>query len=372
MLKRSGMVFVVLFSVFVLSVKQVGAENGRVTVSDLRINGQYGHDVTSIQSNKAFVLSAKVANTYGFKQQIVVFFQIVDSGGATLYLQPKEVVLGANEDRSVWSVAQLNSTGVHTASIIITDTAKPPRILNDSVEKMQFYQTSPAPLREPQGSLYDDFSGEEYTSGNYQVSPNGKWYHYYSGSRANPGKQGVKASATSPGNVFFQDTPSPTSVDQTYSTLTLSTASYKNFEMSMDVRTAAQTRINSPPKPWEVAWVFWHAVGQGTEPVDRTHFYYFVVKTNGVEIGKYDGGTNPASQKIIANKYYPAETPINNKIGEWQNWKITVVGDHIVVRVNGAVVFDIYDSASFDSGRVGLYNEDAKTEYRNVAITPMS
>ena len=52
-----------------------------------------------------------------------------------------------------------------------------------------------------------------------------------------------------------------------------------------------------PPNPWEVGWIFWHAVGNGTDPIDRTHFYYFLVRTNGVEVGKYDGGTNPKSQK---------------------------------------------------------------------------
>jgi hypothetical protein len=155
------------------------------------------------------------------------------------------------------------------------------------------------------------------------------------------------------------------------SALTLSTRSYKNFHMNLDVRTVSQTRENSPPNPWEVAWVFWHAIGNGTDEMDRTHFYYFVVKTNGLDIGKYDGGTNPDSQQIIAIKYYPLETSIYNKVGEWYNWDIIVLNDHITVKVNNATAFDIINSASFVSGRIGLYNEDSKTEFRNIYIKPI-
>lgn len=219
--------------------------------------------------------------------------------------------------------------------------------------------------------LYDDFSEGIYSLDNYEVSPNGKWYHWYSGSQLEPGNQGVRHSTTTLGNVFMLESPAPVNEGQTYSSLTLSTRSYKNFHMNLDVRTASQTREGSPPNPWEVAWIFWHAIGKGTDEMDRTHFYYFLVKTNGVDIGKYDGGTNPESQKIIANKYYPRETSIYNKIGDWQNWDITVLNDHMIIKVNNTIAFDIIDNASFVSGRIGLYNEDAKTEFRNVYIKPL-
>jgi hypothetical protein len=216
--------------------------------------------------------------------------------------------------------------------------------------------------------LYDDFSEGSYSLDKYEVSPNGKWYHWYSGSQLEPGNQGVRRSTTTSGNVFFLESPAPLNQGETYSSLTLSTRSYKNFHMNLDVRTASQTREGSPPKPWDVAWIFWHAIGNGTEEMDRTHFYYSLVKTNGVEVGKYDGGFNTESQVILANKYYPKETSLYNKIGEWHNWDIVVLNDHITIKIDNVPAFDIIDSASFDSGRIGLYNENSKTEFRNVHI----
>jgi len=216
--------------------------------------------------------------------------------------------------------------------------------------------------------LYDDFSEGSYSLDKYEVSPNGKWYHWYSGSLLEPGNQGVRRSTTTSGNVFFLESPAALNKGESYSSLTLSTRSYKNFHMNLDVRTASQTREGSPPYPWNVAWIFWHAKGNGTEEMDRTHFYYFLAKTNGVEVGKYDGGSNPDDQIILANKYYPKETSLYNKIGEWHNWDIVVLNDHITIKIDNVPAFDIIDSASFDSGRIGLYNENSKTEFRNVHI----
>jgi hypothetical protein len=219
--------------------------------------------------------------------------------------------------------------------------------------------------------LYDDFSEGTYGLDKYEVSPNGKWFHWYSGSQLEPGNQGVKPSTTTLGNVFFLESPTALNQEQTYSSLTLSTRDYKNFHMNLDVRTVSQTREGSPPNPWEVAWIFWHAIGEGTEKMDRTHFYYFLFRTNGADVGKYDGGTNPESQIILANKNYPQETSLYNKIGEWYNWDIVVLNDHITIKINNNTTFDIRDNASFDSGRIGLYNENSKTEFRNVHIKPL-
>jgi Domain of Unknown Function (DUF1080) len=132
--------------------------------------------------------------------------------------------------------------------------------------------------------------------------------------------------------------------------------------LNLDVRTVSQGN----PNPWEVAWVFWHVIGRGTDPLDRTHFYYFLVKTTGV--GKYDGGTNPESQIILTDRTYPAQTSIKNNIGEWQNWNFSVINDHIIIKVSDETAFDFIDNATFDMGRIGLYDEDSKTEFGNIRI----
>src|SRR4051812_43059945 len=47
------------------------------------------------------------------------------------------------------------------------------------------------------------------------------------------------------------------------------------------VVTFEQLRQNNPPNPWEMAWVVWHYR-------DPEHFYYFILKPNGWELGKRD------------------------------------------------------------------------------------
>ena len=268
--------------------------------------------------------------------------------------------------------AKLDSDGMYTVSVLLTDQLNSSHTISN-VEKMDLQVVSNSDIVESR-YLYDDFSNGTYTLSNHQLSPNGKWFHWYSGSKLEPGKQGVRPADNNTGNVFFLESPSPlrqTSLKKTYSALTLSTESFQNFQLALDVRTVSQTRTSSTPNPWEVGWIFWHAVGNGTDPIDRTHFYYFLVRTNGVEVGKYDGGTNPKSQKIIESKNYPNETSIKTELGKWQNWNIIVIDDRIIVKVNNVTAFDIVDTASFDTGRFGLYNEDARTEFRNIYVRPL-
>ena len=76
-------------------------------------------------------------------------------------------------------------------------------------------------------------------------------------------------------------------------------------------------------------------------------------------------------KRIIESKNYPNETFIKTELGKWQNWNIIVIDDRIIVKVNNVTAFDILDTASFDTGRFGLYNEDARTEFRNIYVQPL-
>ena len=100
--------------------------------------------------------------------------------------------------------------------------------------------------------------------------------------------------------------------------------------------------------------------------VDETHFNYFVLKPNGIECGKYDGGTNPIDQLFICDSEFPT-----TYLGKWDHWDIIVKGDHITILVNGKIVQDFDDISSFDTGRIGLYNEDARTSFDNITIIPL-
>ncbi|MEO9321485.1 MAG: family 16 glycoside hydrolase [Nitrososphaera sp.] len=201
-------------------------------------------------------------------------------------------------------------------------------------------------------SLYDNFSST-YTLTPTYTSPNGKWYGVWNGAGSFGAAQyGGK-------NVFYENTSPVTTSSNSQSALTLSTQTFKNFELSLDVSTNKQTRLNSPPNNWEVAWIFWHYN-------DNTHFKYFLVKTDGSETGKYDGGVNPTDQKILYTSTSPKAT-----IGGGMHWDIYVRGSHVVIQVNGVTVFNYYDSSTYNSGTIGLYAEDSQVTFSNVNILPL-
>jgi hypothetical protein len=205
-------------------------------------------------------------------------------------------------------------------------------------------------------AFYDDFSGAPYLLAPGDKSPNGKWYGVWDGSGAFGVKQDQKDSSN---NVFYEKTRAATAKSQTESALALTTHKFKDFKLSVDVRTDKQTRQNSMPNSWEVGWIIW-------KWNDNTHFYYFLVKTTGAEVGKYDGGVNPIDQKILKTSSSP-----KTSIGQWMHWDIVVKGNHITVIVDGTRVFDFENASSFDTGTIGLYTEDAAVSFDNVVIVPL-
>ena len=60
-------------------------------------------------------------------------------------------------------------------------------------------------------------------------------------------------------------------------------------------------------------------------------------------------------------------------MGQWSKVRISMVGIHIRVWVNGANIADFYDkipnSPRMSSGAMGLYNEDSSVRFDNVYIT---
>jgi hypothetical protein len=204
--------------------------------------------------------------------------------------------------------------------------------------------------------FYDDFSGAPYILDPGEKSPNGKWYGVWDGG----GAFGVKRDQEdSSNNIFYEETAAVTTKSRTESALVLTTKRFEDFKLSVDVRTDKQTRQNSEPNPWEVAWVTW-------KWNDNTNFYYFLLRTDGAEVGKYDGGVNPVDQRILKTS-----SSFKASIGEWMHWDIIAKGNHITVIVDGTTVFDFDDTSSFDSGTIGLYAEDAEVSFDNVAIVPL-
>ena len=140
----------------------------------------------------------------------------------------------------------------------------------------------------------------------------------------------------------------------------------QNWDISVRMTTDRQLRTKKmrnkqvpTPNPWEVAWL----VANMTE--DGSAGLYFILKTNGVELGAYkENGdqvflfTSPAPQ---------------NRIGSSYLCRLVKVGNQITALVNGQAVA----AASLDAlgtwplgNRIGLYTEDAAVRFGPVSVGP--
>ena len=82
----------------------------------------------------------------------------------------------------------------------------------------------------------------------------------------------------------------------TYSALVRTTRTWGDLDFTIRLRTLAQRR-RGQPNPWEVGWLLWRYT-------DNDHFYSFIIKPNGFELGKQDPPTPAASVPVYA--YAPA------------------------------------------------------------------
>ena len=202
-------------------------------------------------------------------------------------------------------------------------------------------------------TLHDDFGGSTYTLNPLHYSPNRNWYGMWNGD----GYMGTAKDSNT--TVFVLNPKASAAKNETHSALAISTSVYKNFKLGADIKIDKQKRKYSP-HPWEGGWILWHWN-------DSTHHYYVALKTTGQEIGKYDGGTNPASQLILRTTDKPPA-----EVGEWDHLELTVVNNHATAVIDGIKTFDFYDKSSFDSGRIAMYCEDSKVSFDNVFVTPLA
>ena len=76
----------------------------------------------------------------------------------------------------------------------------------------------------------------------------------------------------------------------TYSALVRTTRTWGDLDFTIRLRTLAQRR-RGQPNPWEVGWLLWRYT-------DNDHFYSFIVKPNGFELGKQDPAY-PGRQRFL-------------------------------------------------------------------------
>ena len=177
----------------------------------------------------------------------------------------------------------------------------------------------------------------------------GGWTSVYNGYGLND----VEVDGT---NVLAESPQISTSAGQTHAGLVVTTNSFGDFDATVRMKTVQQLRTGSAPNPWEVGWLLWHHT-------DDTHFYYFVPKPNGWELGKEDPAY-PGAQRYLAT----APTP-TFPVGAWYTVRIREVGSTMTVWVNGTQIASFTDSQRpYASGHLGLYNEDSHVRFDDVTV----
>jgi len=146
----------------------------------------------------------------------------------------------------------------------------------------------------------------------------------------------------------------PTSPDETHSALITSKRTWGDQTFSFTTTTLAQLRQGSAPNPWEVGWVMFRFR-------DLQDYYWFMLKTNGYELGKKQGSdvqiflvTGDSPKLVLGQKY---------------RVQIQAVGANIKVFLDGALLVDYTDPHPLLSGSVGLYEEDSLVSFESVSVS---
>ena len=146
---------------------------------------------------------------------------------------------------------------------------------------------------------------------------------------------------------------------ETHAALVTSSTSFSGMRLSLRAKTVKQLRTSTSPNPWESAWVIWNYQ-------DNTHFYYLALKPNGWEVGKADPNYKGA-QRFLATG-----SDMKFPVGTWADVEIEQVGKTMTVEANGKTLTSFTDNERpYTSGKVGVYNEDAKTYFDNVSVASL-
>jgi hypothetical protein len=212
------------------------------------------------------------------------------------------------------------------------------------------------PLAAPAGALgasllADSFDTYPVNTSWVDGSAHGNWTAVYNGY----GVTKVVADASRVGTVLQEKPKSSTSPGETHAGLVRSNASFGNSDTTVLMKTVGQLRTPTP-NAWEVGWVLWHYT-------DDTHFYYFIPKPNGWELGKEDPAY-PGAQRYLATGSSPTFP-----VGRWYTVRVRQVSNAMTVWVNGVQVASFTDSQRpYLSGSVGLYNEDSQVRFDALTV----
>lgn len=154
-------------------------------------------------------------------------------------------------------------------------------------------------------------------------------------------------------NVTLSSTP-PTTANETHSSLITTKRTWLNSTISVGVTTQQQLRLGTAPNPWEVGWLMFRFQ-------DLANYYWFMLKTNGFELGKKQGSDQ---QIFLVTGDLPAAA-----VGQTRRIQVVAQGPRIQVFVDGSRVVDYVDPQPLGSGSVGLYEEDSQARFDSLSIS---
>lgn len=147
-----------------------------------------------------------------------------------------------------------------------------------------------------------------------------------------------------------------TATEETHAPLLLGPEYGDRLMMTARVQTVQQLRRGGEPNAWEVAWLVWHYQ-------DDEHFYYFIPKPNGWELGKRDP-SYPGGQRFLTTG-----TDQKFPVGRTYTVQITHRGNVLSVVVDGVALTSFTDTERpYVSGRIALYSEDAEIRVHQVSV----
>ena len=165
----------------------------------------------------------------------------------------------------------------------------------------------------------------------------------------------VGTRAAGDGIVHHQQPRSARSKEDTHASMVTSAARFGDIDFRVRTRTVRHVR-DGEPNPWEVSWIVWAYTDDG-------HFYYFVPKPNGWELGKRDPDY-PGGQRDLKTDSRPTFP-----VGPWYDVRVRQVGARMRVWVDGEEIVRFTDhERPYRRGAIGLYNEDAQVQFDDITV----
>lgn len=206
-----------------------------------------------------------------------------------------------------------------------------------------------------QPTLNDNF--QSYPVGQWREgSTHGNWYVEYDGYGWIGGAKATTAKADTRKNLVV--------VPKGDRLRAAKVVSVQNFGSTLDftVRYRTGKQLLSTPKAWQTAWILWHHT-------DDEHFYSFLPKSTGWELGK-EHPAYPGAQRYLKTATFP-KFPIR----QWHTVRVRQASNVIDVWVDGRHIVKYTDrggprgDAPYYGGQLGLYTEAALIRYDDVSVS---